>query len=259
MNENTDRAGQKRVIIGIFGRSGVYLQSPLVNAWWSAAFPGLGQFLLNNHIRGSILFLWEIFINTRMHLNIAIIYTFAGQFDKALDILDPRWTLLYIPFYFYTIWDSYRTTIDLNRRYLLLKHEPLNLPRLHLTPFEINYLDKRIPTVAVLWSLCLPGLGQLYLRRISIAFFLMFWSVFVIYNANILPSLHLVFLGRLQEATEVLNAGWFMFLPSIFGFSMYDAYLNTVIDNKFYMQQQRELLKHAYQSGKFTMPVKQVK
>jgi hypothetical protein len=45
-----------------------------------------------------------------------------------------------------------------------------------------------------------------------------------------------------------------MFLPSLYGFSVYDAYMNTMGNNDLFKGEQREFLKKTYQSPDFIMP-----
>ncbi|GAA3332543.1 hypothetical protein GCM10020331_093090 [Ectobacillus funiculus] len=71
---------------------------------------------------------------------------------------------------FFAIWDSYRTTVDMNNAYVLAEREDHHFNTFTLGALEINYLDKRNPVLAVMWSLFIPGLGQLYIHRILTAF-----------------------------------------------------------------------------------------
>ncbi|WP_251663104.1 hypothetical protein [Niallia taxi] len=53
----------------------------------------------------------------------------------------------------------------------------------------------------------------------------------------------LLFLGDIDKATEVINAEWFLFLPSLYSFSIYDSYVNTFEKNKLYDKEQRAYIK----------------
>ncbi|MCL6572135.1 MAG: hypothetical protein K6T88_10690 [Bacillus sp. (in: Bacteria)] len=180
-----------------------------------------------------------------------MIYSFQGKIDLAKEVLDTRWLLIYIPVYLFTIWDSYRTTVDLNQIYLLAEHENHPYNTFSIGSLEINYLDKRNPVSAVLWSLFMPGLGHLYLHQIVSAFFVIIWSVAFFYFSHVLEAVSLLFIGKIKQATDVLNGEWLLFLPSIYGFSIYNSYVNTVESNKLIENERRNFLKNNYQSPNF--------
>lgn len=114
----------------------------------------------------------------------------------AKQVLDTRWLLMYIPVYLFSIWDSYRTTVDMNRVYILAEQEDHRFNSYALGSFEINYLDKRNPILSVMWSLCIPGLGQLYIHRILTALFVIIWLVVFYYNSHVQEAVVLLFLGE---------------------------------------------------------------
>ncbi|WP_342729136.1 hypothetical protein [Virgibacillus subterraneus] len=177
----------------------------------------------------------------------------------AKEVLEPRWILLYIPVYIYGIWDSYRTSIDLNKVYLLAEHENANFINFKITSMEINYLDKRKPWVAVMWSFFMPGTGQVYIHRIVVAFFLVTWTIIIVYFSRVLESVDLLVSGDINYAKEILNPQWLMFLPSVYFFSIYDAYVNTVENNKLFDSEQRTYLKKKYQNKHFNLPLNLIK
>jgi len=100
------------------GTTQLHLRNPFVIAWWSLAYPGLGHLLLSKYIRGFLLFTWEVFLNYNAHINLAILYSFTGRFQMAKDVLDTTWVMFYAPTYLFAVWDSYRTTVDLNLQYI---------------------------------------------------------------------------------------------------------------------------------------------
>lgn len=248
-NDNTARRYSAHV--SILGTTQLHLRNPYIVAWWSAAFPGFGHLLLSKYIRGYVLFIWEVVVNIKAHVNSAMIYSFQGNIDMAKDILDTRWLLMYIPVYLFGIWDSYRTTVDMNKVYLLAEREEHQYNSYALGAFEINYLDKRNPIVALIWSLFVPGLGQLYIHRILTAFFIIIWLVVFYYFSHAQEALVLLFLGKIEEATSVLKPEWLLFLPSHYGFATYDSYINTVENNKLFEKDLRNHLTKNYQSKSF--------
>lgn len=250
---NSNTARRYLAHVSIFGTTQFHLRNPYTIAWWSMAFPGFGHLLLSKYLRGFVLFIWEVFINIQAKVNVAMIYSFQGKFDMAKDVLDTRWLLIYIPVYLFGIWDSYRTTVDLNKVYLLAERENHPINSFSMGAMEINYLDKRKPSTSVIWSLFMPGLGQLYIHRIVTALFVIIWSVVFFYYSHLLEGVSLLFLGKIQQATAVLDAEWLLFFPSIYGFAAYDAYVNTVENNKLFEFEQRNYLKKNYQRPSFTI------
>ena len=164
--------------------------------------------------------------------------------------------LLYLPVYFFGIWDSYRTSVDMNKVFILAERENADFNSYTIGAVEINYLDKRRPIMAVLWSMFTPGLGQLYIHRVLTATFTMIFMIVFVYFSNVLVAVHYLFIGEIGEATASLDPQWFLFIPSHFGFGVYDSYVNTVENNKLYESEQRKFLRKQYQHYRVKIPVK---
>lgn len=248
-NDNTARRYIAHV--STVGTTQLHLRNPYIIAWWSAAFPGFGHMLLSKYLRGYVLFIWEVVVNLNAHVNLAMIYSFQGNIDLAKDVLNKRWLLMYIPVYIFGIWDSYRTTVDLNRVCILAEREDHRYNSFSLGALEINYLDKRNPVMSILWSLFVPGLGQLYIHRILTSFFLIIGLVTFYYFSHIQEAVILLFLGKIKKATAMLNPEWLLFLPSHYGFAVYDSYMNTVENNKLFEKDLRGHLRKNYQATNF--------
>ncbi|HEY8908923.1 MAG TPA: hypothetical protein VIM51_01395 [Desulfosporosinus sp.] len=240
--------------VGLFGTTQLHLKNPFVVAGWSLALPGLGHLLLSKYIRGYLLFLWELFVNVNAHVNLAILYSFTGRFQMAKDVLDINWIVLYIPTYIFAIWDSYRTTVDLNHQYILAAREDAEVKMFNIGQLEINYLDKRAPWNAAMWSAMMPGLGQVLIHRIPGALFIILASIAITQQAKLLPAIHFTFLGQFSNAKSVLNPQWFLNIPSVYFFAIYDAYVNAVSNNKLFDWEQSKFLKKYYQNINFKMP-----
>lgn len=248
-NDNTARRYIANV--SMFGTSIIFLRNPYIAGWWSAAFPGFGHLILGKYHRGYLLILWEIIINIKANINLAMIHSFHGNIEMAKNILDTRWLLIYIPVYIFSVWDSYRSAIDLNQVYILADHENHRFNTFSIGDFGMNYLDKRNPILAIIWSVFMPGLGHLYNHKTISAFFLIVCCVVFFYFSHALEAVSLLFLGKIDEASAVLNPEWFMFLPSVFGFAIYDSYINAVENNKLFEREQRKYLRENYQSRQF--------
>ena len=240
--------------VNTLGTTQLHLRSPWVVAFWSMMFPGMGHLLLSKYLRGYILFLWEVFINLQGHINMAIFYSFLGDFEAAKQVLDTRWTLIYIPVYFFAIWDSFRSAVDLNNQYVLAAREYEAIKPFNLDAIEINYLDKKCPITSALWSMVTPGLGQLTINRLVSAFFLLIWSIVIVFQSNLLPAVHETWVGNFAYAKSLLNVQWFLNIPSVYFYAAYDAYVNTVEGNKLFDREQANFFKRRYQARNFNMP-----
>ena len=256
-SKNSEPTSRRSIAhLSSLGLTKINLKNPFVIACWSLLFPGMGHLLLSKYLRGFILFFWEFFINYKAHVNLLILYSFTGDFEKAKQVVDIQWLMLYIPTYIFAIWDSYRTTIDLNRLYVLATREDARIEPFKIGAIEINYLDKTTPWASAMWSLLIPGSGQLCTNRIISATFLVICWIVICYYSKALPSLHYTLLGDFAKAKAVLNMQWFLNIPSIYIFSMYDAYTCSVEINKLFDSEQSKFLKRHYEDSSFVMPFK---
>lgn len=245
---------RKRAKVSILGTTQMHLRPPCIVALWSAIFPGMGHLLLSKYISGFILFIWEIFVNLKSHLNLAIFYSFTGRAELAKDVLDIRWLLLYTPVYLFAIWDSYRTTVDMNHHFELAAREDAEIQPFIVSSLGFNYLDKSSPGVAVAWSILSPGIGQLSIHRIMLAFFIIPWWIIVVYLSNFLPAVHYTALLQFETVKEIVDKQWILNLPSFVFFPIYDAYINTVESNNLYEWELAKYLKNHYQDPEYVMP-----
>jgi hypothetical protein len=226
------------------------IKNPFVIAWWSAAFPGFGHLILGHYFIASILILHEIIINTMCGLNTAIYYSMIGEFHHAKQTLDTKWIIAYINPYVFAIWDSYQKTLNKNEEYIIAKQKGYEIVSNNFSAFCLNRLGTKNPIIASIWSFIAPGSGHIYIHRIPIAF-LIPWVVYVTYFSNLLPAIHFLMVGEIEASTNLLNPQWLLYLPSLYGFMMYDSYLHTFEYNKLYKLQQKKQLEKAYQSPSF--------
>ena len=240
--------------VGTLGTTQLHLRSPLVSVAWTLAFPGLGHILLSKYTRGYLLFIWELLVNYNAHVNLAILYSFTGQFQMAKDVLDINWVLLYIPTYIFSVWDAYRTTVDLNHQYILAAREDAEVKMFNIGQLEINYLDKVTPWNSAMWSAIMPGLGQILIHRIPGALFVILTSILISVQAKLMPAIHYTFLGQFDYAKSIINPQWFLSVPSVYFFSIFDAYVNSVSNNQLFDWEQTKFLKKNYQNKNFNMP-----
>jgi hypothetical protein len=233
----------------------VHLRNPWVTACWAAAFPGFGHIILGSYVKGFLLIIWEIIINLASHANLAILYSFIGKFDQAKQTFDRRWGILYVAVFVYSIWDSYRTTVDLNKLYKLAKFENSPIVPGKIGTLEINYFDKRVPWLAAAWSFTMPGLGHLYSHRLPTGFFVLTWWIVITYFSHILEAMYFTAIGEFSQAIIIADPQWLLFMPSLFGVTIYDSYTNTVEYNKLFEIEQEQFLKDNYQDASFRMPL----
>jgi hypothetical protein len=232
----------------------IHLRQPFVIAWWSAAFPGFGHVMLCKYFTGFVLMGWELFINVNSNLNTAIILSMIGRWDEAKQVLDMRWFMFYMAIYVFAIWDSYRRTCELNQQFLLAYRTRKPIKAFINDGIELNYLDKRSPGYAVLWTMLLPGLAHLYTSRFPSALILMFIWLLVSYQSNLLIAFHYLTQGSFEASIQAIDPQWFLFIPSMYVFTIYDSYSTTVEYNKLYKREQSNMLKSLFQSKGFRMP-----
>lgn len=233
----------------------VHLRNPWVTIWLSATFPGFGHIFIGSYIKGFLLIIWEIVINVESKLNLAIMYSFTGRFELAKETLDQRWLLLYVPVFIYALWDSHRSTIDLNKLSVLADRADPPLVPFKMDSVEVNYLDKRNPWVAAFWSALMPGLGHSCTHRLPTGFFVLTWWIVISYKAKLMTAVHLTFTGAFSQAAAVVDPEWLLFMPSLYGFAILDSYAHTVEYNKLFEAEQRQFLTANYHDSDFSMPI----
>jgi TM2 domain-containing membrane protein YozV len=232
----------------------IHLRKPWVTVWWSAAFPGAGHMMLCKYFTGSMLMLWEFFINVKSNINLAIMLSVTGQFDKAKAVLEPRLFFLYMGVYLFSMWDCYRLSIDLNKVYLVADREDAAILPVKISALECNYLDIRKPWTGVIWSLITPGLGQIYFNRLPSGFYLLICFIVTVYQAHIGDAFLATMTGHLDFARSILKPEWLLFLPSIYGFAAFDTYVLIEELNILFEVEQSRFLSDNYRNPKFIMP-----
>jgi hypothetical protein len=230
-----------------FGTNTFHLRHPWVVAFWSITFPGFGYLLLHKYLRGYLLILWEVLINDRSKVNLALFYNFTGRPELAESVINLRWYLLYGAVYIFSIWDTYRGCVDSNKLSLLADHENAPLSCVKMNALEYQFLDKRKPWNAVIWSVLMPGLGQILVGRVPMAFFILAWWIAISYNSHLIEAVHYTLLGNFRQATAVSNPQWVLYMPSIYFFAIYDSFITTVEFNKLMKIEQIQYLKREYQ------------
>ncbi|WP_309122578.1 hypothetical protein [Paenibacillus sp.] len=243
--------------VNLMGTTQLHLRNPYTIACWSLAFPGFGHLLLNKYLRGFALVLWELFINQKIHLNLAMVHSFNGNFQAAKEVLEPKYMAMYIPVYLFAVWDSYRSTIDVNKQFIIARGENKPLSTFSISPLGLNYLDKRKPWISAAWAVTIPSLGQLYQHQILSAAFFLTATIVLMENSNLLLAIHYLILGDLEHSNAVLNAQWLMYLPSFYFYSIYESYTSAVENNKLFDREMRTYLVQHFQPAGRVFRVKE--
>lgn len=220
--------------ISVFGTNSVYPRPPWIAAWWSAAFPGFGHMFIGKYLHGLLLIIWELVVNNFSHLNMAIAYSFLGRFEDATAVLNQDWASLYIAVYIYCIWDSYRCAVEIKKSHILSEIEDAPVTPSDVSFFDVVILDKKNPIVGAFWSVFTPGLGQLYGGSTVVGAFILAWWIFVTYKAVAVRTFLHSFLGDFEAATAMVDWQWFLFLPSMYAFAIYQAYVSVTENNVLY-------------------------
>lgn len=227
-----NRIGMSTINIAI-----LHNKSPWLPLWWSAALPGLGHLCLGNYFKGLVLMSWEIIINFKANLNLAILYTFVGDFQKAQETIHLGWAIFYGVVFSFSIFDSYKTCVEYNTLSLIEKEQKKRYTRLYvIKSYGISYLSKTNPWCAMGWSALLTGFGHLYNSKAFKGIILLGWMIVILIYSNIDDAIIETFLGNFKKVNSVLNYQWLMFFPSLYVFAMWDAYNDAVEMNKLFVQ-----------------------
>lgn len=248
------QARRQRAHLSQFTTSVLQKKNPWIVAFFAFSYPGFGHLLLHRYIAGFILIIWELFINGKANVNLGILYTLTGDFSKAKEVMDERWLMLYVGIYMFGIWDSFRTTVDLNKQCILAEREDASIQPNAMGAWDINFLDKRKPWVAVAWSALFPGLGHLYTHKVIAGFFIFAYTVAIMYFGHVPAGIQFTMLGKFTQAKEAVNMQWLLYLPSIYFFILYDAYTSTIDYNRLFEKEMQKFLRENYQKKEFIFP-----
>ncbi|MDQ0257315.1 TM2 domain-containing membrane protein YozV [Evansella vedderi] len=80
------------------------------------------------------------------------------------------------------------------------------------------------PKEALLWSIALPGFGQILNGKYVKGFLFIFLEVVVNVQANFNQIIVFSFLGEIDKAILHTNYQWLMFYPCVYFFAMWDAF-----------------------------------
>ncbi|MFC4322705.1 hypothetical protein [Litchfieldia salsa] len=136
---------------------------------WSIAFPGFGQLLNKQMTKGFVFIFLEILINVFSHFNMAILYSFIGDIEGAINITNYQWLMFYPCVYMYAIWDAYKFSHkgEETKRYIYL---PLAFAAYFVTiglmySYTIKIFGVLLGPVWLPILFLFPGLGIGYIIR----------------------------------------------------------------------------------------------
>lgn len=221
-----------RVKVSPLAMSYLVKRHPWVAVWWSVALPGLGHLFLGLHLKGLVLMTWEILVNYKAHLNTAIYFTLLGQYDQAREVLDYQWVIIYPLFYLFSMFDAYRTCVELNTltaRERVQRHRTFKM--VSLTPLGVTTITRRNPLMASFWSATITGFGQFYNDRGLKAWIMMVWYLVVVLRSGLAQAAYYTATGRLALVPATLDFQWLLFWPSIWVFGVVDAYSDSAEQN----------------------------
>ncbi|MDE3838297.1 hypothetical protein C0966_02720 [Bacillus methanolicus] len=87
---------------------------------WSIALPGFSQLLYGSFLKGILFVVFEVFINLNSNFNLAIMYSFQGEIEKAFEVTDFQWLMFYPCLYMMAMWDAYKAASQEEEKFSFL-------------------------------------------------------------------------------------------------------------------------------------------
>lgn len=70
--------------------------------------PGLGQLLNKRYVKGIFFVFLEFIINVQARFNEAILFSFNGETQLAIEHTNYQWLMFYPCLYFFAMWDAFK-------------------------------------------------------------------------------------------------------------------------------------------------------
>lgn len=109
----------------------------------------------------------------------------------------------------------------------------------------------RSPTIAMLWSVCIPGFGQLYNRDFIAGLLLVILEFAINVNAHLNLAILYSFRGQVTLASQVTDYQWLLFYPCVYAYSMWQAYNKALEINQEKTGNHVDDQKHSLYNGHF--------
>jgi hypothetical protein len=91
--------------------------------------------------------------------------------------------------------------------------------------------EYKSPYAAAVWSMVLPGFGQFYNKDYIIGFVLIGFEFLINLYSNLNLALVSSFTGDFAKAHSVIDYRWGMFYPSLYAFSIWQAFNSAKANN----------------------------
>jgi hypothetical protein len=75
---------------------------------WSLIFPGAGQWINGRYVKGSVFVLLELALNTLSHFHAALMLSFLGNTEAAVETIDYHWFMFCPCLRFFAAWEAYK-------------------------------------------------------------------------------------------------------------------------------------------------------
>jgi hypothetical protein len=85
---------------------------PVELIFWSIALPGFGQILNKHYIKAIVFIFLEFLVNVQGGLNQAIVHSFHGDIQLAIQTVDYQWIMFYPCLYVFAMWDAFKAAKD---------------------------------------------------------------------------------------------------------------------------------------------------
>lgn len=85
------------------------------------------------------------------------------------------------------------------------------------------------PLAAAMWSVAIPGFGQLYNRKFAKGLVLIILEFLINVNSHLNMAIFYSWLFDIPRAQEVIDYQWLLFYPCVYVFAIFDAYHDCCI------------------------------
>ncbi|WP_438448787.1 hypothetical protein [Gorillibacterium sp. sgz5001074] len=82
----------------------------------------------------------------------------------------------------------------------------------------------RSPLAAALWSVAIPGFGQLYNRRFAKGLIFIVLEFLINLNSHLNLAIYYTWLFDIPQSQRIINYEWLLFYPCVYVFGIFDAY-----------------------------------
>jgi hypothetical protein len=83
--------------------------NPVEMIFWSIALPGFGQIFNKDYIKAIVFIFLEFLVNVQGRLNQAIVHSFHGDIELAIQTVDYQWIMFYPCLYVFAMWDAFKS------------------------------------------------------------------------------------------------------------------------------------------------------